>query len=575
MPTTFLAREFSTSPIKQSGLEIAKDGRFKTLANLITLTGDNPAIQNNGALTFTGRTNANNISGTGTLNINGMVTNEAKIEQNILLIDSLNKPTSLTTDAGLLDIENGIDNTGTLTFTGGDNENAITNNGTMEYQGTGTNTGAISGSMGTLNITGNITNNATIAQKELAIAGAGSDAGTSAGSLTTNAGNLTITNGITNNGTLTFTGGENANNIFGTGSLEIIGDVTNADTAEIKQGELEIAENDDSLTTNADNLILADKSITNNGLLIFTGGTNNNAVSGNGSVDIIGSVTNTAKIEQNVTISANTGNLTNSADISGTVTNAGKLANSGTLGSLDNQSGAEAFNTGTISGTVTNAGTLDNTNGTISGDVTNSGTLTSAAENLQSNIANNAGGTLNLSGTLGKDVSGTGTTNINGTLAFESNADIEGTLNMNGGTLDLSKENTDNDDKSTEHNIGKLTGTGTIQIDSDMSGAGSADKLIVGADSDASVTIDSINITKEHDTTFPSEDAPEDKHIQVIGGDGAGSVNLAVADNTATLTSDHYMYKFTESEKEGHIKVDFDRTTAGLSEFMTSPIPIP
>ena len=527
-----------TAEIKQSGLEIAKDGRFKTLANLITLTGDNPAIQNNGALTFTGGTNANNISGTGTLNINGTVTNEAKIEQNILLIDTLNKPTSLTTDAGLLDIENGIDNTGILTFTGGDNKNAITNNGTMEYQGTGTNTGAISGSEGTLNITGNITNNATIAQKELAIAGAGSDAGTSAGSLTTNASNLTITNGITNNGTLTFTGGDNANKVSGTGSLEITGDVINADTAEIKQNSLTIAEKDDSLTTNADNLVLADNSITNNGTLTFTGGNNANAITGTGTTTISGMVTNNAAIEQDVTIAAN---------------------EDGTKGNLTN--------TGTISGVVTNAGTLDNTTGTITGDVTNSSTLTSAAENLQGNIANNDGGTLNLSGTLDKTISGAGTTNINGELAFESNADIEGTLNMNGGKLDLlGKDGSAN--QTTEHNIGKLTGSGTIQIDSDMSGAGSADKLIVGADSDASVTIDSINITKEHDTTFPSEDAPEDKHIQVIGGDGAGSVNLAVADNTATLTSDHYMYKFTESEKEGHIKVDFDRTTAGLSEFI-------
>ena len=529
-----------TAEIEQNSLKIAKDGRFKTLANLITLTGDNPAIQNNGALTFTGGTNANNISGTGTLNINGTVTNEAKIEQNSLRIDTLNNATSLTTDADLLDIKGGIDNTETLIFTGGDNKNTIVNNGTMEYQGMGTNTGAISGSEGTLNITGTVTNGekATIAQKELAISGADSEAGTSAGSLTTDAGNLTITNGITNNGKLTFTGGNNANAITGTGSLEITGDVINADTAEIKQNSLTIAEKDDSLTTNADNLVLADNSITNNGTLTFTGGNNANAITGTGTTTISGMVTNNAAIEQDVTIAAN---------------------EDGTKGNLTN--------TGTISGVVTNAGTLDNTNGTISGDVTNSGTLTSAAENLQGNIANNDGGTLNLSGTLGKDVSGDGTTNINGELAFESNADIEGTLNMNGGKLDLlGKDGSAN--QTTEHNIGKLTGSGTIQIDSDMSGAGSADKLIVGADSDASVTIDSINITKEHDTTFPSEDAPEDKHIQVIGGDGAGSVNLAVADNTATLTSDHYMYKFTESEKEGHIKVDFDRTTAGLSEFI-------
>ena len=541
-----------TAEIEQSGLSIAENGIFTTLAGLITLTGDNPAIQNNGALTFTGGDNKNTIvnngtieyqgkgtnrgviSGNGSLNITGNVTNEAEIKQNKLTIAE--NTDSLTTNASLLDIKEGITNSGTLTFTGGDNANTITNNGNFEYQGTGTNTGAISGSEGTLNITGNITNNATIAQKELAIAGAGSDAGTSAGSLTTNASNLTIANGITNAGTLTFTGGDNKNTITNNGNFEyqgtgtntgaitgsgtttISGTVTNGENGSIKQNAITIADSG-SLTTAAANSALnsADSAIANAGKLTFTGGSNNNAITGSGTTTISGTVTNTAKIEQDVTISANTGNLTNSAN--------------------------------------------------ISGDVTNFGTLTSAAENLQGNIANNDGGTLNLSGTLDKTISGAGTTNINGELAFESNAGIDGTLNMNGGTLDLlGKDGSAN--QTTEHNIGKLTDSGTIQIDSDMSGAGSADKLIVGADSDASVTIDSINITKEHDTTFPSEDAPEDKHIQVIGGDGAGNVNLAVADNTATLTSDHYMYKFTESEKEGHIKVDFDRTTAGLSEFI-------
>ena len=541
--------------IKQSGLEIAKDGRFKTLANLITLTGDNPAIQNNGALTFTGGTNANNISGTGTLNINGEVVNNAQITQNSLLIDTLNNATSLTTDAGLLDIENGINNTETLIFTGGNNKNTIVNNGTMKYQGTGTNTGAISGSEGTLNITGNITNDATIAQKELAIAGAGSDAGTSAGSLTTNASNLTIANGITNNGKLTFTGGKNANNISGTGSLNITGTVTN--NAEIEQGSLTIAEKDDSLTTDASNLKLADNSITNNGTLTFTGGTNNNAVSGSGTTTISGTVDNKKNIEQNVSVADN-GALTNSADISGTVTNAGKLENGGTLGSLDNQSGAEANNTGTISG-----------------DVSNSGTLTSAAENLQGDIANNAGGTLNLSGTLGKDVSGDGTTNINGELAFESNADIEGTLNMNGGTLDLlgskgeNEGDADTSNKITDHEIGKLAGTGTIKIDGDLSQEnGDSDSLIIGAAAEGtSVKIDSINIVADHISATHPDDVVS-KVMNVIAGDGASGVKLELAENMSTMTSD-YKYDFKVHDTiSGAVEAVISKTTNGLAEFI-------
>ncbi len=580
-----------TAEIKQSGLEIAKDGRFKTLANLITLTGDNPAIQNDGTLTFTGGDNANKVSGTGTLIINGEVVNNAQITQNSLLIDTLNNATSLTTDAGLLDIENGINNTETLIFTGGNNKNTIVNNGTMEYQGMGTNTGAISGSMGTLNITGNITNNATIAQKELAIAGAGSDAGTSAGSLTTNAGKLTIANGITNSGTLTFTGGSNNNAITnngnfeyqgtgsntgaitGTGTTTISGTVTNGENGSIKQNAITIADSG-SLTTAADKIALndANSAIANNGTLTFTGGTNNNAITGSGTTTISGTVTNNATIGQDVAIAANEdgtkGNLTNTGTISGVVTNAGTLDNttgtitgdvtnsgilnnSGTLGGLNNQSGAEAVNTGTISG-----------------DVTNSGTLTSAAENLKGNIANNAGGTLNLSGTLGKDVSGDGTTNINGELAFESNAGIDGTLNMNKGTLDLSKENTDNDDKSTEHNIGKLTGTGTIKIDGDLSdNNGKSDSLNIDAAGEGTtVKIDSINIFADHVSENPDETVS--KVMNVITGDGASGVTLELAENMSTMTSD-YKYDFKVHDTiSGAVEAVISKTTNGLAEFI-------
>ena len=569
-----------TAEIEQSGLSIADNGIFTTLADLITLKSQEaedgeiitPAIDNAGTLTFTGGTNNNAVSGSGTTTISGTVNNEAKIEQGSLTIAE--KDGSLTTNAGKLTIANGITNSGTLTFTGG------------------TNTNNVSGT-GMLNINGEVVNKAEIEQGKLEIA-------EKDGSLTTDAGLLDINEGIDNAGTLTFTGGNNGNKVSGTGMLNINGEVVNK--AEIEQGKLEISEKDDSLTTNAGKLTIAN-GITNNGTLTFTGGDNGNAVNNTGNLVFngatansgaitgagnttiqSGTVENTGSITQNGLSIAQNAGLTTDADnlvlAGNSITNAGTLTFTGGT----NNNAVSGSGTTTISGTVTNnatigqdvaiaanedgtKGNLTNT-GTISGDVTNSGTLTSAAENLQGNIANNDGGTLNLSGTLDKEISGAGTTNINGELAFESNAGIKGTLNMNGGTLDLSKENTDNDDKSTEHNIGKLTGTGTIQIDSDMSGAGSADKLIVGADSDASVTIDSINITKEHDTTFPSEDAPEDKHIQVIGGDGAGSVNLAVADNTATLTSDHYMYKFTESENKGHIKVDFDRTTAGLSEFI-------
>ena len=593
-----------TAEIEQNSLKIAEDGRFKTLANLITLTDENAAIQNNGALTFTGGTNNNAVSGSGTTTISGTVTNEAKIEQgsltiaekdgrlttnadNLILADKsitnnglltftggnngnkvsgtgmLNingevvnkaeieqgkleiaeKDDSLTTDAGLLDINEGIDNAGTLTFTGGTNNNAVSGSGTTTISGT-------------------VTNKAEIEQGKLEIAEKDD-------SLTTNAGKLTIANGITNNGTLTFTGGNNGNAVNNTGNLVFNGATANSgaitgagnttiqsgtveNTGSITQNGLSIAQNA-GLTTDANLITLTgdNAAIQNNGTLTFTGGTNNNAVSGSGSVNISGEVGNKANIGQNVSVADN-GELTNSANISGTVTNAGKLENSGTLGSLDNQSGAEADNTGKISG-----------------DVTNSGTLTSAAENLQGNIANNDGGTLNLSGTLDKTISGAGTTNINGELAFESNAGIdEGTLNMNDGTLDLSKENTDNDDKSTEHNIGKLTGTGTIKIDGDLSNNnGKSDSLnIAAAGEGTTVKIDSINIFADHISENPDETVS--KVMNVITGDGASGVTLELAENMATMTSD-YLYEFKVHDTiDGAVEATINKTTAGLSEFI-------
>ena len=425
--------------INQNLLTVNDGALFTADADSLSIASG--SITNNGSLTLDsdkkttlGYSVIDDEKAAGSLTIAGNITlGDNTINQNLLTV---NDGALFTANAGKLDIANGITNAGTLTFTGGKNANNITNNGNFEYQGTGSNTGAISG----------------------------------------------------------------------TGTTTISGTVTNGENGSIKQNAITIADNG-TLTTAADKIALnsADSAIANNGSLTLTGGTNNNAITGDG--------------------------------------------------------------TTTISGTVTN-------NATIGQDVAISGTLTSAAENLQGAIANNADGALKLSGTLDKIISGAGTTNINGELAFESNANIEGTLNMKGGTLDLlgSKGEDEGDDdtsnKITDHKIGKLAGTGTIKIDSDMSGDGSADRLIVGSGSDATVTIDSINITKEHDTIIPSESAPEDKHIQVIGGEGAYGVSIVVGDKLATLTSDHYMYEFTESEKDGYIKVDFDRTTAGLSEFI-------
>ena len=114
--------------------------------------------------------------------------------------------------------------------------------GTIKLTGTGTTvSGSIFGAAGTLLVDGTVVNTGSISQKDMTVNG----------SLVTNAGNLHITETVINTGTLTFTGGTNANTVNNTSNL------------------------------------------------IFQGtGTNDGAVSGNGSLSVSGTWLNNAMIQQ-------------------------------------------------------------------------------------------------------------------------------------------------------------------------------------------------------------------------------------------------------------------------------------
>ena len=220
----------------------------------------------------------------------------------------------------------------------------------------------------------------------------------------------------------------------------------------------------------------------------------------------------------------------------------------------------------TVNGNVIN-------NALISQNVTvTSGQLTSTTENLGGTITNNAD--LLLSGTLDKTISGTGTTSINSELSFVDGANISGTLNMNNGTLDLNEGN-GAAGQITEHDIGKLTGTGTIKIDADLSAnaeEADSDTLNVGSAENASINIDSINVTADHVVPTGSTDDPYDsKFVQVIDGTGKDNVNLTLGGNdgkVSTLTSD-YVYEFVKHEtNNGAVKVNINKTTADLADFI-------
>ena len=112
-----------------------------------------------------------------------------------------------------------------------------------------------------------------------------------------------------------------------------------------------------------------------------------------------------------------------------------------------------------------NGGNLNFTNnniidGKISGTTAiNSGVLEINANNLDVALINN--GTLNLSGTLDKTISGNGITKVNETLNLSPSAAIDGILDLNNGTISTS------DLSYSKYDITTINGTGNATIDVD------------------------------------------------------------------------------------------------------------
>ena len=232
---------------------------------------------------------------------------------------------------------------------------------------------------------------------------------TNAGSLTVN--DLQISTKADNSGMIknegAVSGIQNLTNtgvISGSGNLDISGTSTN--TGSISQSIIRVSgvldntqgiftatdkiENTGSITTVADKII-ATNGIVNENSLTLTGGALASQVSGAGITNIIGAVTNSAKILQDVNVGSG-GNLTVGANI-------GNLVNNGIVNS----------NTTNLTGTINNSGTL------------------------------------NLSGTLNKEISGCGTTKIVGdSFTMLDGAVVKGVLDINNQTLNVLATNTTN-----------------------------------------------------------------------------------------------------------------------------------
>ena len=244
----------------------------------------------------------------------------------------------------------------------------------------------------------------------------------------TNDGNLTVNNLkiltsannsgiITNNGSAS--GIQNLTNtgiINGNGNLEISG--TSNNSGNISQSIIKVSgtldntlgtliatdkiENTGNITTVADKIV-ATNGIINKNSLTLTNGTLASQVSGTGTTNIIGAVTNNAIISQDVNIDS-TGKLTVNANI-------GNLTNNGEVIS----------NTNNLTGTINNSGTL------------------------------------NLSGTLNKEISGLGTTKIVGdSFTMLDGAVVKGVLDINNQTLNVLATNTENMFNNVNINSGTL-----------------------------------------------------------------------------------------------------------------------
>ena len=268
------------------------------------------------------------------------------------------------TNDGFIDVSasditatSGIVNNGTLLFYGGVNYNDITGSGDI---------GIIAGETVYNDMT------ATISQSTITVEGVFiNDNGTddavtatngfiveSTGVLQSNASSLA--GNIANDGIVSFTGGTNDNEISGTGNLEIAyGNVTNS--ANIAQSTITI-NSGSTFETNA-SLLAVSNSIVNNSQLTFTGGTNNNDITGTGDLFNTGDITNNGDIAQG-SFHVTSGTFTNNGEITAINMFVSSGATLLTRNMLDTYTaGGAIYNDGLLQVDVDNSsGTVDNAN---------------------------------------------------------------------------------------------------------------------------------------------------------------------------------------------------------------------
>ena len=558
--------------IEQNTVSIAEGATLNTNASdLIASAG----IVNSGTLELTGGANANTISGSGTTEITGAVENTGTISQAVNVANG-----SLTTSASGLGgtVTNDIDSG--LVLNGGTLAQRVSGNGSTVIDGDVIANSAISQAItvnadksltaSANNIDGDVTNagilnlnGGTLAQ---AVGGTGltvvagdvtansliSQAITvnADKSLTASADN--IGGAVDNDGTLNLNGGTLAQTVTGAGSTVIAGNVENsstiAQTVNIESG---------SLTTSADGLGGA---VDNDGTLNLNGGTLAQNVIGSGTTVIDGDVTANSVISQAITVNTSK-NLTASANNIG-----GAISNQGTL----------TLNDGTLAQTVSGNGTTQIT-GTVKNNASIGQNLTIANNgNLTSNLANISGtvtneGTFNLGDNLSKDILGNGTTILQNDITLADNRTIDGTLNLNGQTIDMGNE-------PAVYNTltaGNLAGSGNFKIDVDLTNnsgkAASNDKIYItdSSTNNATINLTVINVQNELQTS----DSIYSNYVDYVTGNNSNiTYQLSGSeDGQIVVVTTEQKYTFTKGN-DGSLDVLAQDYTGGLSDYITGEI---
>lgn len=439
--------------------------KIVTASNAVIENSNITNLENKGTATLKGTNDLTNITEAGNLIVNdGKTTVSGKLKQNSVTVAN-NAVLEAVLDKFVVSsntINNGVLNL----FGNGAINKDITGNGSLNLDGMVVNNAALiqkdlalasgkftnSGTISvidSMNVNGDMTNNGSVSAKDLIVSGNFANKANAEinGGLTLkeNTAATAENNGIITGGVIVENNRVLANNNLISGKVnvgnngKILGNSgvmniteTSENNGEINQYKFTISNtggfvNKGVLTSavleNNNNLINSNKitaaMLKNNGNIDNTNGTiegvitNENIINGGKIIANDGSVNN-KMINADLT---SKGKFTNKGNIAGTVTNTGLFSNADAATVIGNiLSSGNIDNSGIIKGNVTSGGSFKNT-GIVKGTVTNNGNLTSSIENIMGMVINN--GTYKTSGgIMNYDINGTGNTEINGNVVL-------------------------------------------------------------------------------------------------------------------------------------------------------------